>query len=496
MRTRTFALLVGLAVAGCGGGASGDDDDDDDDDDAGDSGDTGDDASDDGGDDGSDDGGSNGTFVVTGTVAPAPALRRPRPGEPARAIDYVVAVTPGSQNQRRAWSEVAPDGSFSLGIDPDDAWVLVFVDSTRVGPDMIAGVLGAGTLDALTPTATGALELGDVGVSETGEATPGVAYDDLLAGLGLDAAAADYLGAIDDVCLRYVNPDVDGDGMLDVLEDNSHSFLLDFHVQRSMMEDGQQATVADLVGRFLDPIVTTSQFGGTGVYVSLPASIWAGSTDEAAMIFSEALYFVGRSGPGFAAPGTAVTGSSLIDNDYGDMRGVGVAASPGHDMPQGVYQAELGDTTLTFTNVATLSDAELASAEGTLLPFVRFDPFEEDCVDACLIAAVDIEWRKRTAEGWVLATADELALTVGTEGAFASIVVGTDDGTQGIGLKLPAEPSATVVWDVANAYLANIEPAGFSALTTDQICHFGLSYDDRLGMRHFAGIANAPGTCE
>src|SRR5262245_42398884 len=167
MRTRTFALLVCLAVAGCGGGGSGDDDDDGDDD-AGDLGDTGDDASDDdGGDDGSDDdGGSSGTFVVTGTVAPAPALRRSTLGGPAGVIDYVVAVTPASQSQRRAWSEVAPDGSFSLGIDPDDAWVLVFVDSTQIGADMIAGVLGAGTLDALTPTATGSLELGDVAVSE------------------------------------------------------------------------------------------------------------------------------------------------------------------------------------------------------------------------------------------------------------------------------------------------------------------------------------------
>ncbi len=34
-----------------------------------------------------------------------------------------------------------------------------------------------------------------------------------------------------------------------------------------------------------------------------------------------------------------------------------------------------------------------------------------------------------------------------------------------------------------------------ASMTTIEICHFGLSYDDKLGMRMFEGIANAPGTC-
>jgi len=503
MKLRALAAVLGtVMIAGCGGATGdaglgdGDGDGDAADDGDGDQG-PGTGTGDDGGDDGSDGAG----FQVTGTVAQAAGLRAGRAARPApdeqRIIDHVIAVSPSSQGERR-YSAVAADGSFALDIDLAHAWVLVFVDSTRIGADMIAGVLGAGTLDTLTPIASGGVDLGEVATSDAGESTPGLSYDELLAALGIAPEAADYLGALDDVCLRYVNPDIDGDGELDVLQSDDHRFLLDFHVLRTMAEDGDSATVADLVGRFLDPAITTATFDGTGVYVSVPAAFWSGTRAEASMIFDGELAYYAGGGGGVvtAGAGTPVTGDDLIDNDYGEMRGVGVYAAPGHDLPQGVYQAELGERSLSFTGVATLSDEELASAEGTLLPFVRFSPVEEACTSACAIASIDVEWRKRTAEGWVAATAAELALTVGEGGGFASIVVGAEGGAQHIGVTLPAaEPSASVPWLAANAHLDGIDAAAFAAVTTDQVCHFGLSYDDKLGMRHFAGIGDAEGTC-
>jgi hypothetical protein len=497
MRAGALAGLLCIAVLGCGGG-----------DDPGGGDDGGDDATDNGGDDGGDDGDDGGDdggdggddgFRVTGSVTQVVNLRRGG-GEP-RVVDHVVAVAPSSQSQVRAYSEVGTDGSFALDIDPDHPWVLVFVDSTRVGADMIAGVLGAGTLDTLTPTASGAVALGDVTVDESGEATAGLSYDELVTALGLEPAAAEYLGALDDLCLRYVNPDIDGDGVLDVLEPQDHRFLLDFHVQRAMLEDGLSATIADLVGRFLDPATTTSSFGGTGVYVTVPAAFWDGPVDDASMTFSADLhYYVQQKGGGStletATAGTAVTGDGLMTSSLGDSRSVGVYAAPGFDLPQGSYTTDLGEIALTFTSVTTLTDAELTSAEGTLLPFVRFVPADAKCTETCTIAALDVEWRKRTADGWILATAEELALTVSEGGGFASIRVGSDAATETIGILLPAEaPTASVAWEAASAFLDGIDEAEFLALTTDQLCHFGLSYDDRLGMRHFAGIGNAPGTC-
>ena len=506
MRTRTLAVALGLVVAGCGaGGAGGDGDDDDvagdDGDDVGPGPDDGDGAGDDGVDDGSGDGPGADSFQVQGQVAAqaatAGSLARPVAGIEPRVIDYVVAVAPSSQ-QLRAYSEVAADGSFSLDIDTAHPWVLVFVDSSRVGADMIAGVLGAGTLDTLTPIASGGVDLGQVTVDESGAAQAGVPYDELLAALGLDQAAAEFVGALDDVCLRYVNPDMDGDGILDVLQPDGHRFLLDFHVQRAMLEDGQSATMADLVGRFLDPAITTSLFGGTGVYVTVPATFWSGTREEASLVFSGDVWYQSQeSGPGSVLAGTPVVGDALMVSGTGDARSVGLYATPGHDLPQGVYQANLGPSTVTFTSVATLTDEELASAEGTLLPFVRFTPVDLGCTDSCAIASIDVEWRKRTGDAWVLATASELALTVNQSGGFASLVVGTETSTQRIGIALPAvDPAGSVPWLAASVHLEGLDAAAFAAITTDQLCHFGLSYDDRLGMRHFAGIGNAVGTCE
>ncbi len=104
---------------------------------------------------------------------------------------------------------------------------------------------------------------------------------------------------------------------MDVLEPQDHRFLLDFHVQRAMLEGGLSATIADLVGRFLDPATTTSSFGGTGVYVSVPAAFWDGPVDEASMTFSADLhYYVQEKGGGstleLATAGTAVAGDALI----------------------------------------------------------------------------------------------------------------------------------------------------------------------------------------
>jgi hypothetical protein len=502
----TIAISLSLVIAGCGTDGGGEDGDDSAGDDIGDVGsddagdDPGDDASDDGdGDDSGDDSGDGDggeAFEVTGQVAATNALRGPYRGAgPERVIDHVVAVAPTSL-QARAYSPVGSDGSFALDIDTAHPWILVFVDSTRIGADMIAGVLGAGTLDTLTPIAAGGVDLGAVTVDESGQASAGLAYGDLLAALGLDPAAAEFLGAIDDVCLRYVNPDLDGDGELDVLQPDRR-FLLDFHVQRAMIEDGESATLADLVGRFLDPATTTSQFGGTGVYVSVPSTFWNGTTAEAALTFSGDVYYQTLEGAGSAPAGTPVSGAALMGNDFGDMRSVGLYAAPGYDLPQGTYEAALGEETITFTSVATLTDAELSTAEGTLLPFARFTPVELGCTEACAIASLDVEWRKRTSDAWVLATADELALTVSDGAAFASLRVGTDGATETIGIALPVtEPTSSVPWLAANVFLAGIDEATFASLTTDELCHFGLSYDDKLGMRHFAGIGNAPGTCE
>ena len=102
---------------------------------------------------------------------------------------------------------------------------------------------------------------------------------------------------------------------------------------------------------------------------------------------------------------------------------------------------------------------------------------------------------KRTESGWVMATASEVNLVVGELGAFVSIRKGYDnDMTTSVGFTIPAElVSGSLAW--GGGQTQGMTAVELGAMTTDQICHLGLSYDDKLGMRMFGAIGNAPGTC-
>lgn len=454
-----------------------------------------------GDDDGGGGGGGGGDgFEVSGTVRTASARRIAADAEGDKHVDLVVAVTPSSQELRRVVAEVGDDGSFALDLEPSRPWILVFVDSSRVGADMIAGILGAGTLDTLAPTSSGALALGDVAVDGS-SATPGLSYQEIVEGLGLTDETAAWLGEIDDVCLRYVNPDLDADGVVDAFQPEVR-FLLDFHVQRELRQAGEVVTMADVVGQFL-ALDTTATYRGTGIYVSYPQAFLAAEV-EPTLSFSQALYydgFVEGGQPGDAAmlpADTALTGDALIRFDYADMSSVGVAAAAGHDLPQGEVRAGLGDTTVTFTAVRTSTDAELAAGDGLVMPFLRVAPVEAGCGEACAIASIDYEWRRRGEGGWSVVPADQLALLVPEAGGFLSVVVGRASASEVVTVKIPsANPTGSLPWAPDSVELSGgLDPAGFANITTDDLCHVGLSYDDRLGQRHFASMFDAPGTCQ
>lgn len=103
---------------------------------------------------------------------------------------------------------------------------------------------------------------------------------------------------------------------------------------------------------------------------------------------------------------------------------------------------------------------------------------------------------KRADGNWVMATAGELGLIVGDAGGYISIVKGLDGGTERVSFVIPVDSVAgTIPWSAAAAHLEGLDAAALAGMRTSQICHLGLSYDDKLGMRMFSGIANAPGTC-
>src|ERR1043166_9118597 len=176
-------------------------------------------------------GGDDNQLTITGRAAMAVA--RTQSDAAGRTITHVMAVDPESASPHRSLSTVGSDGSFTLVIETGRPYVLVFVDATAKGTDMVVAVFRARTLDTLSPQVAGHLEMGDVTVDPmTHTATAGIGYDDLLAQLGLSAAAAEYLGSIDDLSLRYANPDIDGDGVID--QEQDRRYQLDFHVRSNL----------------------------------------------------------------------------------------------------------------------------------------------------------------------------------------------------------------------------------------------------------------------
>ena len=431
-----------------------------------------------------------------------PVVRRARrlqAGPPVmRSVTDVLALTPSSQRFERRLAPVSPAGDFRLDLTPGRPWVIAFVDRNQVGEAMLVSVFRAETLDTLVPTSSGTLTLGDLAMTSS-TATASVDYATVLAGLGLDASLALDLGAVDDVCLRYVNPDIDGNGVLDALEQDRR-FMLDFHVQLEATRAGRRLTVADALGSFYDD-TTSLRHQGTSVAASFQTSFSAADPRTTGWVRFESPLSMTAMGMGPPVDveipaGTPVTGDALIVFGWPGMTSMGVWARAGAELPQGRYRFGIGTDTLTFTTVRTRSAAALAAADGFILPFVRFDKVDATCTEACAIAGVSWVWRRHGAAGWRDATQSELDVFATPEGGYLSIHRGPQSQGQRIGVTLPSTaPSGSIPWAAASVRLEGTSAADLVNMTSSDLCHVGVSVDDALGMRYFVSMDDAPGTC-
>jgi len=427
------------------------------------------------------DGGAD--FTISGRVAPRTTSTRTLDALASsdRAVTHVMAVDPETASPRRSLSAVDADGNFELSVESGHPYVIVFVDDTAIGADMVVALFRASTLDSISPQLAGHLVLGDVEVdAATQTATGGISYGALIESLGLSAGAAEYLGSVDDLSLRYANPDIDGDGVID-LEQDRH-YALDFHVRSTMHRgsaDGARFTVADMTDQFLPASgadIATPVFDLTSIYVLYPASFdatdYVSHAPPPAGLINGGAYSVALADGSAAAANTSFSGLG-----FGDTRGWGpdydYTRTPGLELPgSGGTPATLAytlggvATTLTFTNVVTRTRASLTAA-GSLAIFLRLVTRDG------AIASLDYEWRKVAADAsWIRSNGGYVS--------FHRAPAWSDES----GISIPAEPSGSIAWD--------LDP-----LTPDGICGLAVSYDDKLGLRHFIGGADPnPGvTC-
>jgi hypothetical protein len=324
----------------------------------------------------------------------------------------------------------------------------------------------------------------------------GISYDALLEKLGLSAEAASYLGSIDDLSLRYANPDIDGDGIID--ESQGKTYMLDFHIRANVKKgssSGATVKMEDMTDKFFDDSgasVAVPVFNLGSIYVIYPASL-----DSTAYVASSGVSTGLQNGGVFTAThndSSAVAANSTFSTvSFGDSAGFGPdynwESTPSLELPgSGGSPATLAYTlgaiskTLTFTNVVTRTYASLTDT-GTIMPFLKFNTSNG------VVASLGYKWMKRSSStSWTEATADEVKLIVNDNGGYVTLYRGAK--SKNIGIKIPRDASGTIAWLKSNTQEANVTDAEFESTTTNDLCSMAVSYDDKLGLRLFAGAAD------
>ena len=424
-------------------------------------------------------------FVVQGRVPTAASLRLGV--DAGTTVTHVMAVDPQTSRPERSIAEVGADGSFHLELAPGRPYVLVFVDGTAVGVDMVVAIFRSSTLDSLPARGATTLDLGAVTLAG-GVATAGVDFTTLRLALGLSVSEAAWLGEFDDLSLRYANPDIDRDGVIDALQ--GHDYTFDVHVRAQLHQgvDGPLLRVDDLVDAWPasdGADVATPAFNLSSMYVIYDEAL--DPTDyvsETGTNQNGGDVLVSDAGPTYVSGFSELHLAGLrgwgLDFAWNDAVQQEMSGSTGRGPATLSWWLNESLTALSFSNVITRSHASFTN-EGTLLPFVRLD------TTAGAITGASWIWKKRvSATSWVDATPGEIAIVVNDSGAYVSFHV-LPAWNREIGVPIGTTPTGSV--SLAGANLQNLTADEVATLTADQICGMGVSYDDRLGLRVFAGGA-------
>lgn len=416
----------------------------------------------------------DGGIPVVGTLALATSLTQ------NSSVTHVIALN--TSTGKSFTSEVAADGTFSVNITADEPWVVSYVDSSKTGSEMIVSHFVSETLDTVSAAEDSTeVNMGTVDTSAA-EATTTTSHDDLLVATGMTSAAAVEFGAVDDVSLRYLNPDIDGNGKLDAVE--GVSFGLDFHNRFSAKTAaGDAIDIADLKNAF-PPDDVVYAFTGSGISPWFDSALYGGTIDKYSWKFSTAATLGTNGGQvceGYTA-GTALPADTLCNLQI--SAGQSVAGVPGVELAaavDGTYTLDTGFKTFTWTNVKV---SDFSAGEGFLALFTKYDVDADE-----KLQSVSYKWmRKNSAGTYELATQEYLKLIVKGAKGYISLKVDGASAGKGIGVSVPGTPEGKVL--LSDTVLVHAE--GFNEseiragiLWTRCLENPGVSYDDKLGMRFF-----------
>lgn len=352
---------------------------------------------------------------------------------------------------------VAPvqDGAFSVDVQPGRPYALVFLDAGQRGSDMVRGILRSDTLDTFVPATAGDIDLGAIAIDH-GDATMTTNSEDAL---GVTAKTLATLGGIDDIALRYANPDLDGDGVIDV--DQGIAPTLDVHAEYTLHARNHGARPRDFI---VSSDAVSFHHVGTGIYGQLPASFGAVDRDDADVTFDQPYYGFWAGDETAPVPG----GQAITNLTFGDDRTFGVFCRPDQPVPTGTYTFRSGPHSLDFSFVRPPVEMTM----NQVMPRVHFAPVDPSCKTDCALAKIELAWQRMTDAGWIPLT-DEEAQVLRPSGSIDFVFAGG--------------ATHRVEFPVGTA---TAEVAWTESYTSGDMVFGSIAFQTRPGMKMFARFGN------
>ena len=399
-------------------------------------------------------------LAACGTDAATPEDIAVFHGSVGQATTHVMAVSPVAGDLVKV---VAPttDGTFSVSVEANRPYALVFVDATQRGAGMVRGILRSDSLDTFIPVVGGDIDLGEISI-DSREATMAGSSEDLDAALGVSRRTLATLGGIDDIALRYANPDMDNDGVIDATQGIAPT--LEIHAEYTIQARGHDATARDFIISSHAPGFTHV---GTGVYGRLPEAFGTVDRDDADVTFDEPYYGYWAGDQTAPVPG----GQPVEHLTFGDDRTFGVFCRPDHAVPSGNYTFRSGPHSLDFSFVHP--PAEMTRYQ--VMPRMQFVPVDPTCTSDCALDRIEMAWQRQTDDGFVELT-DEEAQVLRPVGSLD--LVFSDGGTRRYEFPI-GTATAEVPWELT---LKSTDPS----YTTGQITFGSLTFQSRPGIKMFA----------
>jgi len=393
----------------------------------------------------------------------------------ASNVTHVVAANPttGERVVVDLKADGQADGRFEIALPGGDgSWVVTFADASKTGAAMKIATLQTGGLDAFRTTDGGAIDFGTVkfnGKYAHGTTT----WGRLSRFFGESESALRTRANLDDLSLRYSNPDVDGNGKLDALE--GHEFRLDVDGTYRLQVKGADVTIGDLVTGLANPTV---RYMGTTISAAVPADMGMNMLSGTVQFEQN---FYGTVNSNMVPAGTRI-GYPYIK--YGELDGnqvVGVVAAGTSDAPSGAYKFGFDTGELTFSDVAAPRMGTMSSASDYAVPFVTIRTVKPGCKTDCDISSIDLEWMRATEHGW--------EQVKGPSDARLDVVAQ-------IGSKRPAlsttltDGATSQNWQDMPVLGSGITRNELSYINTNRLCYVAVSYASDLGMKMTSQTVN------